>query len=85
LLELDSVRERAKAYDPATLTYPWEHVDARVDRLQSEVMRTVGVRSTRSRDEIFDQVCALAGVSRQRDTSIPARTAIPYLNEPWYC
>ena len=90
LLELDEVRRLAGPFDPATLTYRWAHGDVRVDRLQEHVSALVGVKLTRSRREVFDEVRALAHdaaglptVSRPR----PARdrATVPYLNEPWYC
>lgn len=85
LLELDDIRTRVQPYDPMTLTYPWRHDDPRVDELQGAVMQAVGARLTRPRDEVFDDVCALAGVVRPREADIPARATIPFLNEPWYC
>jgi radical SAM superfamily enzyme YgiQ (UPF0313 family) len=90
LLELDDVRARIGPFDAATLTYPWTHADADVDRLQGEIMRLVGVKLTRSRDEIF--AAAWAAAHEVADVAMPQpgdgplpRAAIPYLNEPWYC
>jgi radical SAM superfamily enzyme YgiQ (UPF0313 family) len=85
LLELDDIRRRLRPFDPITLTYPWVHDDPRVDALQTEVMRSVGVKLTRSRAETFDAIRRLAGASRLPLADRPARAAIPYLNEPWYC
>lgn len=84
LLELDDVRRIAGPFDAKTLTHPWRHDDARVDALQQEITRVVGVRAPRSRRELFDAVSRLAG-RRQPERPQVARAAIPYLNEPWYC
>lgn len=98
LLELDDICARIGAFDSTTLTYPWAHDDPRVDALQRDIMRMVGVRHTRPRRELFDAICA----REERDqrargdrgkvhrgvgygTDLPSRAAIPYLNEPWYC
>lgn len=90
LLELDEVRHLVGRFDAATLTYRWSHPDASVDRLQQDLSEIVGVRLTRSRREVFDEVSALArdrAGRPRRVTSRPARdrTTVPYLNEPWYC
>ena len=85
LLELENVRARVRTFDPVTLTYPWTHEDPAVDALQAAIMRTVGVTLTRPRAETFSAVCELAGVRAWREWQLPARAAIPYLNEPWYC
>jgi radical SAM superfamily enzyme YgiQ (UPF0313 family) len=100
LLELDEVRTLVGAFDPRTLTYPWTHPDARVDRLQETVMQLVGVRATRPRHEVFAAMRRIVGIDSgnaealppERHSRIPvpdhilrARATIPYLNEPWYC
>jgi radical SAM superfamily enzyme YgiQ (UPF0313 family) len=87
LLELDEVRAIVTTFNPCTLTYPWTHEDSRVDQLQADIMRLVGVRAGRSRREIFTEVRELAdraaGVA-PRPAAIH-RATIPYLDEPWYC
>ncbi|MBY0496605.1 MAG: radical SAM protein [Cyanobacteria bacterium] len=92
LLELDDIRASIGPFDAKTLTYPWTHRDPRVDQLQQQVMALAGVRLTRSREEIFDAVRELAHVIRGAtapirliDLVLPSRSAIPYMNEPWYC
>jgi hypothetical protein len=90
LLALDDVRELVGPFDPATLTYRWSHPDARVDRLQEEVSHLVGVRQSRSRREVFDEIRGLARRHAGRPQSTFARPArasatVPFLNEPWYC
>jgi hypothetical protein len=81
LLELPDIQRSIGPFDAQTLTYPWAHVDPRVDLLQQQVMALAGVRAARSREEIFATVCELAHVN----LILPSRSAIPYLNEPWYC
>ena len=86
LLELDDVRQLVRPFDFRTLTYPWRHVDPRVDALQAAIMAEVGIRLTRTRAEVFAAVCDLAGVtSPEARRDVPDRATIPYLNEPWYC
>jgi hypothetical protein len=90
LLEVEEMRAHVGAFDAATLTHSWTHPDPRVDRLQREVMAMVGTRLTADRRPLFDQVRALAytraGLSPRPDPRPPRpRTAVPYLNEPWYC
>jgi radical SAM superfamily enzyme YgiQ (UPF0313 family) len=81
LLELPDIRSAIGAFDPTTLTYPWRHVDPRVDLLQRQVMALAGVTTARSREEVFETICELA----QINVILPSRSAIPYMNEPWYC
>jgi len=93
LLELDEIRALVGPFDPATLTYRWEHPDPRVDALQQQIVDLVGIRMTRSRPEVFDEVSALAHAGRGRiSNSVQIETrprrnraTIPFLNEPWYC
>lgn len=81
LLELPEIQAAIGAFDARTLTYPWSHRDPRVDLLQQQVMALAGTGRSRSRDDLFAQVCSLAQVN----VLLPSRSAIPYLNEPWYC
>jgi len=46
LLELADIQAVITAFDPASLTWPWRHPDARVDALQQSVMRSVTAKST---------------------------------------
>ena len=91
LLELPDVRAVTQPFSPRSLTYPWVHVDPRVDALQKRVEAFVGVNLSAPRRELFTRVWSLAheaaGVSADLyvEPDIPARAAIPYLNEPWYC
>jgi radical SAM superfamily enzyme YgiQ (UPF0313 family) len=81
LLELPDIQSMVGPFDAKSLTYPWRHPDPRVDALQHQVMSLAGVKTARSREEIFAMVCDLAHVN----LILPSRSAIPYMNEPWYC
>ncbi len=91
LLELAEVRALVGPFEPRTLAYPWRNPDPAVDRLQVDVVDLVGRRPGAPRAEIFARVremaCAAAGVPAPRPTAAAPRprTAVPYLNEPWYC
>jgi radical SAM superfamily enzyme YgiQ (UPF0313 family) len=85
LLELEDISALVAAFDCKSLTYHWQHQDPQIDHLQRAVARLVGVRTDRSRREVFEEVRALAAGRRPQPGPLPARAAIPYLNEPWYC
>jgi radical SAM superfamily enzyme YgiQ (UPF0313 family) len=91
LLELPEVRAIVSHFDPRWLTHAWRHQDPRVDALQREIERTVGVKLTTDRRAVFDRIWSIAhegaGLAppARQDTGLVARAAIPYLNEPWYC
>lgn len=95
LLELPDIQSLVGPFDRTTLTFPWRHVDPRVDDVQQRITQLVGVRLTASRHDTFDAIHALAHSSnpeilaksphREITKSPNPRTSIPYLNEPWYC
>ena len=89
LLELEDVTHVSQPFDAASLTWPWRHADPRVDRLQEDVMRLVGVTTANPRQATFDAVMNLArraaGKSARPTRAARDRATIPYLNEPWYC
>jgi radical SAM superfamily enzyme YgiQ (UPF0313 family) len=90
LLELDEIRRVIGPFDAKSLTYPWRHVDPRVDALQEQLAAIVGVRLSAPRSETFAHLWRLAheaaGIVRLPELPHPRpRTAVPYLNEPWYC
>jgi radical SAM superfamily enzyme YgiQ (UPF0313 family) len=93
LLDLEDIRTLTGPFDNETLTYPWRHPDPRVDALQRDVMTLVGVRATRPRHEVFHEIHQLArqAAGHESEVRLPAgpprvaRSAIPYLDEPWYC
>jgi radical SAM superfamily enzyme YgiQ (UPF0313 family) len=88
LLELEDIRKVVAPFDAASLTWPWQHPDPRVDALQVAVMRVVGAGPSLPRDEVFAAIAALA----REHANLPAaarrlttRTPVPYVSEPWYC
>ena len=86
LLELDEIRTLVRPFDAASLVYPWVHQDPEVDRLSARVFRLVAElqKQNRSRSEIFQEICDIAGVPLDNHDLMP-RATIPYLDEPWYC
>lgn len=91
LLELDEIRARVGPFDAKTLTYPWQHRDPRMDALQRQVM-ALAAAMTKSREAVFETARKLAHAargqgnpSRSIELVLPSRSAIPYMNEPWYC
>jgi radical SAM superfamily enzyme YgiQ (UPF0313 family) len=88
LLELPEFRARLGAFDRATLSYPWMHADPRVDALHRDVTALVGTRLTSDRRAVFDEIrvlaCDRAGLG-QPEPILKGSSAVPYLNEPWYC
>jgi radical SAM superfamily enzyme YgiQ (UPF0313 family) len=89
LLELPEIRALAGPFNPASLTFPWAHPDPAVDDLQRRLAALVGVRPGAPRGEVFAEVRRLAdeaaGRALRTVAPLPARAAIPYLTEPWYC
>ena len=92
LLDLDRAHLGVELdpFDDSRLVYPWRHPDPRVDRLQERVACAVGRRLTASRSAVFDELLSLAaeqvGASAARRPNVSQdRTAVAYLNEPWYC
>jgi len=88
LLELPELGPHLGAFDPATLSYPWVHADPRVDALHRSVTALVGTRLTSDRRAVFDDIqalaCARAGLAPPEPLA-RGSSAVPYLNEPWYC
>jgi hypothetical protein len=89
LLELPDVKALVQPFDGASLTWPWRHDDPRVDRLQADVMRLVGVTTRSARQATFEAVMdlarAAAGQGPRPTQAARSRATIPYLDEPWYC
>ena len=90
MLELSEVRSCIRHYDPRSLAHIWMHPDPRVDALQRDVERVVGVTLSADRREVFGHVWTLAHthagvVTPSRDHAGISRATIPYLTEPWYC
>jgi hypothetical protein len=89
LLELPDVAAVLGPFDATQLVFPWRHADREVDALQTLVLETVtaGEAEGVSRREIFDEVCAIAGVARTplRTVGDGVVTGVPHLLEPWFC
>jgi hypothetical protein len=94
LLELPEVRAMAGPFDDAALIHPWRHREPDVDALQRDVMAMVREESARgaSRRDIFeraDEIAARAcggnSIAVPIESNAPARAAVPFLTEPWYC
>ena len=91
LLELEDIRRAVGPFDRKTLTYPWIHEDPRVDHLQAAIMQMIGTKPAASRMDLFAAVYEMAGLKPSApaglETGPPliSRSAIPYLDEPWYC
>jgi hypothetical protein len=89
LLELDEIRGRIASFDRESLTYPWRHMDASVDMLQTQVMHLVSSMRAAPRHEIFDAIDAAARAAAHaspRAVSIRARVpSAPHMTEAWYC
>ena len=89
MLELDDVRAVTGRFDARSLTFQWVHADPAVDALQTELTRMIGTRLSLPRSQVFASIWDVAhqraNSNRQRQPTLVARAAIPYLNEPWYC
>jgi radical SAM superfamily enzyme YgiQ (UPF0313 family) len=88
LLELADLE--VGAFDPAALSWRWQHPDPDMDRLCTDLQRLirVGDRRGASRTELFEMIWQrafgeLLGVLP--DFHLQDRATIPYLTEPWYC
>jgi radical SAM superfamily enzyme YgiQ (UPF0313 family) len=88
LLELDDIQRVMTGFDKAALLYRWKHDDPSVDVLAHEALRAVhrGQKRNASRSEIFGDLWALAfGEEMPHEEVRTSRSAVPYLEEPWYC
>jgi hypothetical protein len=86
LLELADIREMIGPFDPAALSYRWQHSDPQLDRRCAEIQKLIQREERRkaSRSEIFSRIWELAH-GQPHDFHLASRATIPYLNEPWYC
>jgi radical SAM superfamily enzyme YgiQ (UPF0313 family) len=88
LLELEEIRSHLRAFDHASLTWPWRHGDHRVDALQEAVMGHVQMSAAHPRAKAFGAIDALAHASAGMPAAprrAAGRSAVPYVSEPWYC
>lgn len=84
LLELDDVQAVVRAFDEPALLYRWQHPDPDVDALAGQALRIAASRG--SRREIFSYLWNLVNERPLfEDLDLLPRTAIPYLDEPWFC
>ena len=94
LLELPEIRDHVEPFNPSSLTWPWRHRDARVDALQTAVMRIAGVQIPRTEAfaAIAETAYAVTGRTARPGLALtppwpgprPAQ-APPYMTEEWYC
>ena len=93
LLELDDIRKAVGNFDSSGLVYPWNHADARMDKLSARVqeLASAGDRLKRSRTDSFLHIWRaaneLAGDSAASGDALPKAPTrrIPHFTEPWYC
>jgi len=88
LLELPDIQDAIGPFDPASLTFPWTHVDPDVDALQRDVMALVTGAGHSDRAASFTAIWELA--HRRAGRPAPALDPIEsrpaaYISEPWYC
>jgi radical SAM superfamily enzyme YgiQ (UPF0313 family) len=73
-------------FDPAALSWRWQHPEPEMDRLCADLQKLIreGDRQGLSRAELFEMIWHRAfGV--MPEFHLAARATIPYLTEPWYC
>ncbi len=94
LLDLPDIRRQVGPFNEAALIYPWANDDPRVDELSRTVQRLAeeGEKRGDARREIFGRIRALAHEAAGLEAPAlpeasdrPARAAVPYLTEPWFC
>jgi len=84
MLELDDVQAVVRAFDEPALLYRWQHPDPEVDALAAQAMRIAASRG--SRRDIFGYLWNLVNERPFfENPDLLPRTAIPYLDEPWFC
>ncbi len=84
LLELKELK--LDPFDPAALSYRWQHPDPEMDLLCADVQKLVGLgdRLGVSRTELFAMIWERA-FGAKPDFEIESRPAVPHLTEAWYC
>jgi radical SAM superfamily enzyme YgiQ (UPF0313 family) len=85
LLDLAEIRGVVDPFDPGGLVYPWRStLDELCTSIQASIKREE--RLGTSRAQIFRMIWDLAEAGPfPEENPRPARAAIPYLTEPWYC
>jgi radical SAM superfamily enzyme YgiQ (UPF0313 family) len=84
LLELEDLP--IEAFDPAALSYRWQHPDPEMDVLCADLQKLVGLgdRLRSSRADVFALIWERASGAKA-DFEAVKRPAIPHLTEAWYC
>ena len=80
LLELPDIQRVRGDFHPPSLLYRWQHDSPEMDALATRLMKLVAQPGTRT--EIFARVWEQ--VFHEPLDLVP-RSAIPYMDEPWYC
>ena len=71
-------------FDEAALLWRWRHSDAKMDAVADQALKIAAKPG--SRRELFSHFWELAeGASSETRPDLVNRSAIPFLNEPWYC
>jgi radical SAM superfamily enzyme YgiQ (UPF0313 family) len=83
LLELADVQAVIGGFDEPALLYRWRHPDPEVDELAAQALRIAASKG--SRREIFGYLWNLVSERPFENLDLLPRTAIPYLDEPWFC
>ena len=83
LLELADVQAVIREFDEPALLYRWRHPDPAVDALAEHALRIAASKG--SRREIFGYLWNLVDDRPYENFDLLPRTAIPYLDEPWFC
>ena len=94
LLDLPEMRPSLREFDADALSYRWEHPDPRMDSLCTEVLQLVqnGEAEGAARADLFRRLWHAAHKAAHipapqvpAPVVAPARSPVPYLDEPWYC
>jgi radical SAM superfamily enzyme YgiQ (UPF0313 family) len=83
MLELADVQAVIQGFDEPALLYRWRHSDPAMDALAEQALRIAASKG--SRREIFGYLWNLVDERPFENLDLLARTAIPYLDEPWFC
>ncbi|MDP8981212.1 MAG: CUAEP/CCAEP-tail radical SAM protein [Acidobacteriota bacterium] len=84
MLELGDVQSVVTGYDDEALLHRWAHADPEVDRMAAAAMRIAA--ETAPRRELFRRFRSLVeDVPLRENFDLIPRSAIPYMDEPWYC
>jgi radical SAM superfamily enzyme YgiQ (UPF0313 family) len=93
LLELEEIRTMLGPFDAKALVYPWENPNPAIDRLCEELQDIVAGsdKQNRGRAATFETMwqavarTANQNVAERVPRVVASKTAVPYMNEPWYC